>query len=191
MADLLATAADLRSLLKEDAVGLPDTDAVILLQLATGAVQGAVGQDLVLRLDDAVVLMGTHDQWFDLPQRPVTAVASVAVDGVAVTDYKLFGDRLWRSLGWAVYPCEPSTVAVTYSHGYVPDAPRLQAARSATLALAAQMFANPLGASALSIDDYSQQFSRSGDDLAGLVPENLRRSLRRAYGPRGRLTRIG
>ena len=96
MADMLATAADLRALLDEDDTSLPDPKAELLLQLATGAVQAAAGQQLVASTGDTVQLMGDTDAWFTLPQRPVTAVASVTVDGATVTDYKRFGDRLGR-----------------------------------------------------------------------------------------------
>lgn len=192
MADLLATPDDLRRLLDEDADGLPDAAAELLLGLATGAVQDAAGQELLLHEDDAVELMGTTESWFTLPQRPVTAVTSVRLDGALITDYKKFGDRLWRRAGWATCYTEPSTVAVVYSHGFADWDNKLSSARAAVLALAARMHANPIGATGLSIDDYSQQFSQSANsDLSGLVPENLRRSLQRTYGARGRLSRIG
>jgi hypothetical protein len=192
LSDMLATAADLRGLLKEDETSLPDTEATILLELATGAVQGAARQDLVEYEDDVITLMGTHDQWFSLPQRPVTVVTSVLIDGDPVTDFKRFGDRLWRRHRWARCRDEPSSVEVTYSHGYYAGHPRLQPARSAVLALAARMFANPIGAVGMSIDDYKQQFAQSAvADLAGVLPPIVTKSLRQQYGPRGRLSRIG
>ncbi|GAB3376251.1 hypothetical protein [Amycolatopsis echigonensis] len=181
----LATAADLRALLDEDATSLPDDKATLLLSLATGAVQAAARQDLVFVADDTVQLLGDTDCWFTLPQRPVTAVGTVKLDGNPVTDWKPFGARLWRRCGWAICPGEPSTVEVTYSHGYQDTDPKLGLARSAVLAVAARMFANPVGATGMSIDDFSQQFSQStNSDLSGLVPENLAKSLRRAYGAR-------
>ncbi|SFO59772.1 hypothetical protein [Amycolatopsis rubida] len=192
MTDMLATAADLRALLDEDDTSLPDAKAELLLQLATGAVQTAAGQQLVFVADDTVQLLGDTDAWFTLPQRPVTAVASVTVDGGTATDYKRFGDRLWRRCGWAVRACEPSVVEVTYSHGYADGDGHLTLARSAVLALAAQMFTNPVGAVGMSIDDYRLQFTQtSQSDLAGLVPGNLRKALRRTYGARARLVKIG
>lgn len=192
MADLLATPGDLRALLKEDSTTLPDDEANVLLGLATGAVQAAIGQDLLEAVGDVVTLLGTTESWFDLPQRPVTAVTTVVLDGTTITDYKRFGARLWRSNGWATIPGEPSTVVVTYSHGYADWDAKLGLARSAVLTLAARTFANPIGATGLSIDDYSQQFSQSSNsDLSGLVPATLRRALRRAYGPRGRAVGIG
>jgi hypothetical protein len=193
MSDLLATAEDLRGLLDEDAQGISDSKAAIVLKLATGAVQGAARQDLVLRLGDSVRLMGTTESWFTLPQRPVSAVTSVAVEGVIVTDYKWFDSRLWRRCGWgAARSDEPSVVEVTYSHGYEDTDPKLQFAQSIALALAVRWVNNPDSAVGMSIDDFTRQYSQSSNsDLAGLVPLNVQKSLRRTYGPGGRLVRIG
>lgn len=191
MADTLATVADLRTLLGEDATGLTDIEAGLMLELATGAVQAAAGQD-ILQATETITLAGTTESWLSLPQRPVTAVSSVSLDGDTVTDYKRFGDRLWRKDGWADSPYEPSEVAVAYTHGLASSDQRIQLARSATLAIAAQMFSNPNGATGFSIDDYREQYSQStNSDIAGLVPDRLQKALRRQYGPRGRLVRIG
>ncbi|WP_326565081.1 hypothetical protein VSH64_24885 [Amycolatopsis rhabdoformis] len=191
MADTLATAADLRALLDEDETSLTDDKAAVLLQLATGAVQAAAGQDLLAVVDDTAQLLGDTDVWLTLPQRPVTAVSSVSIDGRPVTDFKRFGDRLWRRCGWATCPGEPSVVDVVNSHGYEDWDSKLGLARSAVLSVAARMFANPVGVTGQSIDDFSQQFSQStNSDLSGLIPENLRKSLRRAYGARARFVKL-
>lgn len=190
MADLLATVADLRTLLGEDATSLPDAEATLLLEMATGAVQAAAGQDIVQRVDDTVTLMGTVSSWLHLPQLPVTAVSAVTLDGQAVGDHKVVGARLWREGGWASNPGTPSTVEVTYTHGYADGDPGLQLARSAVLATASQMFSNPTSATGFSIDDYREQYAQSSE-MAGTVPQRLQKALRRQYGPRGRLVRIG
>lgn len=190
----LATVSDLRALLKEDATGLSEDEGTLLLDLATASVQAAARQTLTEIVDDTVTLMGTRDRWFDLPQQPVTAVTAVSVDGEALaagTDYKRFGSRLWRRHGWARCD-EPSEVTVTYSHGYPDWDPRLGLARGAVLALAAQVFTNPIGAVGMSIDDYRLQFTQTPQpQLAGLIPESVSRALRRTYGPRARMTRVG
>lgn len=191
MADLLASVAGLRALLKEDAAGLSDEDATLLLEMATGAVQGAARQDLV-EVTETVTLMGDSESWFNLPQRPVTAVTSVKIDDAAVTDYKRFGARLWRRIGWATIAGEPSAVEVAYTHGFADWDRHLAPANAAALALAAKAAVNPIGVIGMSIDDYRLQFGQSASsDLALLVPENVRKSLRRLYGPGARLTRIG
>lgn len=191
MADMLATAADLRTLLGEDSTSLPDAEANLMLELATGAVQAAAGQD-ILQATETVTMMGTTESWLNLPQRPVTEVTSVSLDGESVTDFKRFGDRLWREDGWASAAYEPSEVEVVYTHGFAVADQGIQLARSAALTIAAQMFSNPSGATGFSIDDYREQYSQSStSDLAGLVPERLRSALRRKYGSRGRMVRIG
>jgi hypothetical protein len=191
MADKLATPADLRTLLGEDSASLTDAEAELMLELATGAVQAAAGQD-ILEATETITLIGTVESWLSLPQRPVTAVSSVSLDGDTVTDYKRFGDRLWREDGWASSAYEPSEVQVAYTHGLASTDQRIQLARSAVLAIAAQLFSNPNGATGFSIDDYREQYSQSASsDIAGLVPSRLQKALRRKYGPRGRLVRIG
>lgn len=197
MGDLLASAGALRTLPNETLAALNDDQANLVLEMATSAVQAATGgQFLVPWENDAVELMGTTDPWFSLPQRPVTSVTSVAVDGTALTvgmDYKRFGARLWRRDGWATCPSEPSVVAVTYSHGFPAGDQRLQYPRSIALALAAQIGSDPTGkVTGFSIDDYREQYAQGGGEaLAGLIPEIARRSLRRQYGRRGGLVRIG
>src|SRR5690606_22691726 len=104
---MLATPDDLWTLLGETVETLPYQKAVLLIEIATGEVQAAAGQRLVQIVDDQLEIMGTTDSWLNLPQRPVTAVANVMVDGQPVTDWKRFGARLWRSCGWAPCAYEP------------------------------------------------------------------------------------
>lgn len=189
MADLLATVEDLRTFLGEDSTSLPNVEAELLLELATGAVQAAAGQDIVQRVDDTATLMGTVGSWLHLPQLPVTAVSTVTLDGAAVSDWKRFGARLWREAGWAASPYQPSTVEVVYTHGYAPGDEGIQLARQVTLMRAGQAFADPGGrATAFSVDDYREQYVQtSAEDL----PTQLRAALRKKYGPRGRLVTVG
>jgi hypothetical protein len=194
MADLLATPEDLRALPNPALAALTDNEATLALEMATGAVQAATGgQELVLRTDDSAEFMGTADVWLDLKQRPVTAVSAVSIDGAVVTDFKRFGARLWRRRGWATCAYEPSLVAVTYTHGFPPGDQRLQYARGIALALAAQIGSDPTGKlTGMSIDDYREQYAQGGGEaLAGVIPETVQKTLRRMYGPRGQLTRIG
>src|SRR5690606_39380440 len=63
----------------------------------------------------------------------VTEVSSVSLDGQPIDDWQLHGSRLWRPDGWAASAYEPTTVEVTYTHGYPPGHQALQLARGATL----------------------------------------------------------
>lgn len=194
MADLLATPGDLRTLLEEDAASLPDPKALLLLELATAEVQAAAGQRLVQVTDAELTIMGTADAWLTLPERPVTAVSEVSIDGGdPLDDFKRFGARLWRRSGWATCAYEPSTVTMVVSHGHALEDQRLVPARKVALGLAANLFANPVASSTgLSIDDYREQFFQSGENRSDLLPERTRRMLRRWYGgDRAGLVRIG
>jgi hypothetical protein len=209
-ADRLATPEDLASLLQQN---VDTATATLLIETATATVQAMAGQRIVQVVDDSITLLGTSDAWLNLSQIPVTEVTSVSLDGTALASgsggYKLFGDKLWRSTGWQTnlgwfnqWPnngqiswCgpEPSEVAIVYTHGYPPDAQELQLARGAVLSLIATVYANPSGAASESIDDYSVQFAQTSAAMqaAGDQATHLRAALRRQYGRRGGLVRIG
>lgn len=218
MADQLATAADLAAFLQIDPADLNPTTATLLLECATAAVQTAAGgQRIVQVVGDTCSILSTSDSWLDLPQIPVTAVTSVVLDGVTLTvntDYKVFGNRLWRAQGWqnnlgwtwgwdwpatwppippATYPVqEPSLSAITYTHGYASGAQELQVGRSVVLALAREAFVNPTGAASESLDDYSVSFVSFGRMIGSIEDSKpLKAAIRKAYGRRGGLVRIG
>src|SRR5690606_8319458 len=185
MADMLATPEDLASLLQKD---LDAATATLLVQIATAVVQAEVRQRLVQVIDDTATLLGSAESWLDLPQRPVSAVASVELDGQPVTDWRLFGSRLWRWAGWAASAYEPSTVEVVYTHGYAPDAQELQLARGAVLSIIRDWYDNPSGVVTVRIDDYSETYSAMASRLE--ASPHLRAALRRQYGRAGGLVRI-
>lgn len=190
--DLLATPADLRNLLDETVDTLSDDKANVVLSIASGAVRAAARQTITLVDGETVTLIGDPGQWFELPQRPVTAVTSVKVDGSAVTDFKVFGNRLWRRCGWETCPGEPAAVEVVYSHGLPDWDDRLAYAQGITLTLAAKLFTNVVGATGMSIDDFSMQFTQTAtSDLAGTIPPNIVKALRYTYGERAGLVGIG
>lgn len=192
MADTLASPADLAAFLNDATI--PEPTATLLLETATGVVQGITLQRIV-QATSTVQVMGVTDSWLDLPERPVTAVSGVELDGAVVTvgtdpdEYKRVGSRLWRGNGWAMYVDTPSVVEVVYTHGYAAGAQDLQYARQIVLMLAAQGYSNPTGVTGFSIDDYREQYAQSVS--AGAVPDDVRRELRRRYGRRGGLVRLG
>lgn len=186
MADMLATVDDLNTMLDET---VPEATATLLLETATGTVQAAAGQRLVAVADETITLLGTTDSWLGLPERPVTAVGTVTLDGEPVTDFRRFGARLYRRCGWASCAPEPGEVAVTYSHGYAPDDPGIQLARQMTLVLAIAGYTNPTGSTSLAIDDYREGYGGNAGEQS--LTQSMRAALRRAYGRRGGLVRIG
>lgn len=199
MADTLATAADLAAVLQVDVADIPSATATLLLECATAVVQQAAGgQRIIQVVGDTAELLGTTDSWLDLPQIPVTAVTSVVLDGVtltagtaasATTTYRLVGNRLWRYDGWQNYVGVPSDVVVVYTHGYAAGAQQLQLGRNACLSLAKAGFTNPSGVSSESIDDYSLTYNTMSASME--ASPYLQAAIRKAYGRRAGLARIG
>ena len=158
MADQLATLTDLASLLQSD---VDNSTGTMLLELATSIVQQAAGGQRIIDLTDTAVVDASWDYWLDLPQRPVRSVTLVKIDGTTVTDAFLRGQSLWRAIGWMESSSPPSTVAVTYVHGYPAGSQYLQLARSMVLSLAQAGYGNPSSVSSESIDDYSVSYDQA------------------------------
>lgn len=197
MADMLATPEDLASLLQLDWDTLTDAQKgslTMLVEIGTAVVQAEVRQRIVQVVDDAVTLLGTTASWLELPQRPVTEVKSVTVDGEPVAEgtgsgeYRRFGSRLWRDIGWATCWTEPSKVEVVYTHGYPDGDQGLQLARGATLAVIRDWAANPTAATSVRIDDYAETYSAMAARLE--TSTHLRAALQRQYARRAGLVRI-
>ncbi len=186
MADMLATPEDLASLLQQD---LDRSTSELLIECATAVVQAAAGQRIVQVVDDEVTLyLDEYDdsEYLVLPQRPITNVSAVSIGPDPVDDfYPQFNrNRIWRADGWrslsVIFAGQPSTVTVTYTHGYPPGHQKLQLARSTVLMLAATGYSNPDGAMREQIDDYMIQYNEMTDRIG--VDSRLVRSLRQHYG---------
>lgn len=121
-----------------------------------------------------------------LPERPVRSVTSVTMDGVAITDFRLVGNVLYRELGWQPVIGQPPflgrqwqrteystripvNINVVYAAGYTVSPPDLKAL---CLARVAAMVTNPTGVSSEKIDDYAVSYGPVGPltdaDLLGL-----------------------
>lgn len=192
-ADMIATPDELAALRRD--TGLDENAATLLLELATGEVQGMCRQRLVLVEDDPFSdLLGTTAAWFELPQRPVVDLTSLTIDGgdelLDGVDFKRFGARLWRRCGWAQIWTEPSILAGVYSHGYDVGDQALQPARAGVMSLAKGGYANASGVLSESIDDYRVQFAASVAEVAQAA-DYLRYQLRRVYGPGAALIPVG
>lgn len=195
MADMLATLQDLADALQMPLGDLNSATGTLLLEIATAVVQeSAGGQRIVAVAGETLNIIGTTDSWLDLPQLPVTAVTSVTLDGTALTsgieatNYKLRGDRLWRTDGWQTYAGQPSDVVIVHSHGLAPGAQGLQLGRGATLSLAKGQYPNPGGVVSESIDDYNVTYNAMAAAMEA-APFLVAR-LRKAYGRRAGLVRL-
>jgi hypothetical protein len=189
MADQLATPEDLAALLLRDDIDV--AKATILAEIGTAVVQAAAGgQRIVYVADDTFDVMGTPSVWLPLPQIPVAKgdVTTVTIDGVAVSDWKQFGARLWRRCGWS--PCsEPTEVGGVYSHGLAPGRQELQLGRGAVLSICKGVYGNSAGVAAATIDDYSVTYDRLAAQLE--ASQYLRAALRAQYGRGAGIVRVG
>lgn len=121
----LAQAADL------DTKGVDISNAplvALMLDVASSVIREAAGST-ISQETSTVKVMAPDGRWLTLPG-PVTAVASVLLDGVAFADWKFIGGMLWHPWGWSygTYTYQrpfrhdiwiPVEVTVTYTHGYV------------------------------------------------------------------------
>jgi hypothetical protein len=179
MADQLVTPSELASEMQQD---LDTASAVLVIEMATGKVQGAAGQRLVDATDTAVidVEIGDCDPYLSLPQLPVRSVASVLIDGVADTTWLLRGQRLWRRYGWSVNRSQPTQVKVLNTHGYLAGSQFLQPARAMVFALAQVGYGNPSGATSESLDDYKVTYAEA--DARMQITGSMRDQLQALYG---------
>lgn len=144
---------------------LPFDRSSLILQTATGWVQGYTRQRLVPVTNDVAQIRTRYaTRELLLPERPVTAVASVTVDGVAYavagTDWTLWGDSLLTGAGKGRWSLWPEFVTVTYSHGYT-QAPADVA--GVVLSVAARITGNAEGYRSMTVGGVSYTY----DDGAG------------------------
>jgi hypothetical protein len=196
MADMLASPADLASLLQRSFDEFETASATLALEASTAVVQAACGgQRIVLVTDDEEEVWGGSEQVLRLKQRPVVSITSITYDGSALSEGTASGTwrrsqyGIWRDLGWTEASCEPSPITVVYTHGYAPGDQALQLARSVTLSLARTIFDNPTGVVREQIDDYAVAYDTAATALD--ASPSLKGLLRRQYGPKARMVRIG
>lgn len=134
-----ATSTELADRLQTSLTAAEASQADDLLAQASALIVEETGQQIEEQVDDVLTRRGVYDRTLRLPERPVTSVSQVTIDGdvVDATTYYLLGDELVRSHGWAGPGAE---VQVTYTHGYnpIPDT-----VKSVTLNMAARVWTNP------------------------------------------------
>lgn len=178
----LAVTADL------SARGIPVTDAALvaaLLASASEAVRDAAGC-AISSTSSVVTVLPNRGHWLDVPG-PVSAVASITVDGTAVTDFSIIGGRIWREDGWLTGGWH-APIVVTYTHGLatVPaDIVDLVCSLVAGgIAAAADKYDPNRGLAYERIDDYQRGFRQGDDEVVNalLIPERTRAWLRSRFG---------
>ncbi|GAA2696499.1 hypothetical protein [Actinoplanes palleronii] len=191
MADLLATPADLASLLQRD---VDTASATLALEVSTAVIQAAAGQRIVQVAADTATVFGGTDQLLALPGRPIISVTSVTYGGVLLSQgtasgtWRLAPGGIWRDVGWTECSWEPSPVQVVYSYGYAPGAQELQLGRGVCLTLARGLFTSPDGAIREQIDDYSVAYAEAASALA--ANPSLIALVRKQYGRKAGMVRI-
>ncbi|WP_156722662.1 head-tail connector protein [Streptomyces apocyni] len=191
----LATTADLAARGLTVAAGEETTVATTYLDVASTAVREAAGVP-ISETTSTVSLEGPVTQWLTLPGPPVLTVASVAIDGETVTDWRLRSHRLWRPDGWSP-SCEPSDVEVTQTHGLDPVPSDIVdlVCRLAAAALS-DYRADPEGAGlaagdirAERIGDYAVTYGSHGLITTMELPDYLRERLAARFGGGAALVR--
>lgn len=164
----------------------PTSVHTVMLAVASSMVRAAAGSP-ILENDSVVMLTGWGGRTLDLPGLPVQSVATVEIDGVAVTDFKLTdSSRLWRLCEWGGVD-EPVDIEVTMTHG-LPTVPKYIVQLVCDLAIAganaATAGAHDPRVIAEKIDDYSVTFAQGAEAVASAVelPEATRRWLRAQFG---------
>lgn len=179
--DLSARGVDVDSL---------ESDLVDAMLAVASAVVRAACQSPVLETDSTVTVWATDDdRYLDLPGKPVTAVASVEVDGDTLTsdDFKLVHGRLWRWAGWGSCQGEPIEVTVELTHGFVtvPEPVKQLVCDLAIAGInAASQGARTPGVIAEKIDDYSVTWAQGAEAVATAMelPTATKLAFRKRFG---------
>jgi hypothetical protein len=191
----LATLADLTARGLTVEAGQETTVATTYLDVSSTAVREAAGVP-ISQTTSTVLLEGPPSEWLTLPGLPILSVATVEIDGEAVTDWRLRSHRLWRSCGWSP-GCGPSEVEVVQTHGLSPvpsDIVDLVCRITATAL--ADYRADPDGAGLAAVDirserigDYSVTYGDSGLITTMELPDYLRERLAARFGGGAALVR--
>lgn len=158
-------------------------DADRALEVASAAIRDAAGV-AIGELEATIVVPAPAGTLLTLPG-PITAVETVLIDDIAVTDYRMVGNGLWRRYGWA---CEPVPVTITYTFG-LGEVPADIVGMCADLAAAWLQHRDSGGAAtpgvtSARIDDTAETYS---DESAGqvspvFIPEVTRNWLAARFG---------
>lgn len=154
---------DLAAYLQQD---IDTATATVVRTMATGIVTGYTNQ-LIETATYTHLLPISAACTIRIPQRPVTAVTSVTVDGTALTsgtewDWDGYSDTIALD-GWSPDNEDEWQATVVYTAGYatVPDD-----ITAVALDLAGQLYSRSPGVTAESIDDYRVQYATADVGLS-------------------------
>lgn len=188
----LAITADLT------ARGIPTADATLALAAASAAIREAAG-NCISQLTSTVTLPAPRGNLLALPG-PVTAVASVSVDGGAAltqdVDFYVLENGIWAYCGWDCLQ-RPVPVTITFTHGLatIPvDIVDLTCALAAVwIAAKATAFISEPGVESERIDDYS--FTSTPESAGQIspvwIPDRTRAALAARFGGGAAVVEMG
>ncbi len=176
-----ATVEDLATILQRPITGDETTAAGLLLGLASAEIRGYCRQQLSADTSTAV-LRGTWTRDLELPERPVTAVSSVEIDGEPITDWAWDGLNSIRRTPFdltdigAHWGGPARVVTVSYDHGFDPIP---EVIRGRCIAIVLRALGAAPGVVSEQLGSYSVSYDRAlASELVALTVED-RRTLRR------------
>ena len=142
---------------------------------ASAAIRDAAGVPISAETV-TVTVPGTCSCWLPIPG-PATAVTAVSIDGEAVTDHRVWPNRLWRESGWGESYL-PVVVAMTFGLAAVPDDIKQLVCELAIMAAGAT--ASDPRVTSEAIDDYRVTYA--GGTISTIeLPERTRALLRARF----------
>lgn len=191
----LATKADLVARLGRDVTCDEDARLDALLEDASALVRAYTGQDFTATASQTVTLRAQAGM-IRLPQRPVTAVASVVAIGINGTPDVPLVDYWWDGLDqvrlgdgnyvinlpevwWDDEDGYPGTFSVTYSHGYGTVPPDVLAVVCGMVLRTLTAPTSVGGVTSETIGPYSYRLESAGVGTAVSLGEMDRRALAR------------
>lgn len=187
MSDPLASVDELMVLLGRTFDETEEAQAGMILRQASSAVRAWTRQTLSVVTGDIITLPGSWSSELELPERPVTAVTAVAVDGTTLDasayalklgrlqrtrhDISLLNFDPWYRCGWGG---PERAVTVTYTHGYatIPDD-----VHDVVLEVAALLMGNPGHVRQESLGSYAVTYAT--ETLAASLTAEQKAQLRR------------
>jgi hypothetical protein len=148
-----------------------NASAALALSMASDAVRAYCMQNISAVANEAYTAEGPDSRVILLPEVPVTAVASVEVDGTALetTEYNWTRTGILSRIG-GVWQPDSTEIVITYSHGYATTPGPVKAA---TLSLAARIIDAPAGVKQETIGAYSVTYSNGVPVLVDTETSNL------------------
>jgi len=111
-----------------------------LLNSASGIIRAHCYQTLSVVVDDVFTAYPTVSSFLSLPERPVTAVDTVTVNGVATTAYYIVPRGIRSGTLQAPGAAWTSGATVTYTHGYPEGSEAFETFRSVCIEMAKRAY---------------------------------------------------